>query len=245
MPLTNPKVLITGGAKNIGAGIAKLLHQQGYQVIVADILDPDKADSSKYCLDYFQVDFSDKAATSSFLDQLLATHRIVNLVNNVSIVNPDSVAQFDDEQFPTQLNINLLSAIRLVQALSPAMKAANYGRIVSITSRAVLGKKNRVAYAATKGALLSASRTWALELGKYGITANCVSPGPIGTSAFWENNPRNQQQTAHIIDNIPVGRLGNEKDVANAAAFFLHQDSSFITGQNLFVCGGITTGLAL
>lgn len=245
MSLTKTKVLITGGAKNIGAGIAKFLHQQGYQIIIADILDSAKADSREYCIDYFQVDFSDTTATSSFLKQLLAKHDIVNLINNVSIVSPDSTILFDNQQFPAQLNINLLSAIRLVQALSPVMKVANYGRIVSITSRAVLGKKNRVAYAATKGALLSASRTWALELGRYGITANCISPGPISTSAFWQNNPKNLPQTAQIIDNIPVGRLGNEKDIANATAFFLHKDSGFITGQNLFVCGGVTTGLAL
>lgn len=241
----NSKVLVTGGAKNIGAGIVKHLYQKGYQVIVADILEQDKSEVAKYCTDYFQVDFSNKSEVLYFLEQLLSKHCIVNLINNVAIVNPDSAELFDEILFDKQINVNFLSATRLVQALLPAMKSAGYGRIISIASRVVLGKKNRVAYSATKGALLSVSRTWALELGEYGITVNCISPGPIGTSEFWKNNPKNMLQTTKIINHIPIGRIGTEEDIANAVAFFLDEKSGFITGQNLYVCGGITTGLSM
>ena len=86
------------------------------------------------------------------------------------------------------------------------------------------------------------ARTWALELGRDGITVNCVAPGPIATTAFWDNNPPDAPKTKAIVDTVPVGRMGTPEDVANAVSFFCDDRASFVTGQTLFVCGGVTVG---
>ncbi|MEO2038608.1 MAG: SDR family oxidoreductase, partial [Martelella sp.] len=110
------------------------------------------------------------------------------------------------------------------------------------TSRVTKGKLDRTLYSATKGAAQSMARTWALELGSAGITGNCVAPGPIATTAFWQNNPPDAPKTKAITDAIPVGRMGTPEDVANAVSFFCDARASFVTGQTLFVCGGVTVG---
>lgn len=111
------------------------------------------------------------------------------------------------------------------------------------TSRVTLGKEHRTLYSATKGTAQSMARTWALELAPSGITVNCVAPEPIGTTAFWANNPTDAPLTRQIIDKVPLRRMGRPEDVANAVAFFCAPASGFVTGQTLFVCGGVTVGL--
>jgi 3-oxoacyl-[acyl-carrier protein] reductase len=81
-----------------------------------------------------------------------------------------------------------------------------------------------------------------VELGSDGITVNCVAPGPIATEAFWRNNPPDAPRTREIIEGIPVKRLGTGEDVANAVSFFCAPEAGFVTGQTLFVCGGVTVG---
>ena len=110
------------------------------------------------------------------------------------------------------------------------------------TSRVTLGKVQRTLYSASKGALQSMARTWALELASDGITVNCVAPGPIATTAFWRNNPRDSDYTRNLIASIPLKRMGTPEDVANAVSFFCSDGASFVTGQTLFVCGGVTVG---
>jgi NAD(P)-dependent dehydrogenase (short-subunit alcohol dehydrogenase family) len=123
------------------------------------------------------------------------------------------------------------------------MKAAGFGRIVSVTSRVILGKHMRTAYAASKGAVTSMTRTWALELAKSGITVNAVAPGPIGTELFAANNPADAPETKRILESIPMQRVGTPDEVAHAVSFFLEDRSGFVTGQTMFVCGGMTVGL--
>ncbi|VVO32523.1 3-oxoacyl-[acyl-carrier-protein] reductase FabG [Pseudomonas fluorescens] len=124
------------------------------------------------------------------------------------------------------------------------MKEAGFGRILNMSSRAALGKELRSAYAATKAGLLGMTRVWALELGRFGITANAIGPGPIRTELFERANPPDSPRTQAIIDSIPVKRLGMPDDIAQAAAFFLDARSGFVTGQVLYVCGGMTVGVA-
>jgi NAD(P)-dependent dehydrogenase (short-subunit alcohol dehydrogenase family) len=100
----------------------------------------------------------------------------------------------------------------------------------------------RTAYAAAKAAVQSFSRTWALELAVDGITVNTVAPGPVDTALFALNNPPGSEIRRRKLDRIPVGRLGEPDDIANAVAFFMADASSFVTGQCLYVCGGSSLG---
>ncbi|MDX1433715.1 MAG: SDR family oxidoreductase, partial [Gammaproteobacteria bacterium] len=98
----------------------------------------------------------------------------------------------------------------------------------------------RTSYAGTKGALVSMTRVWALELAAFGISVNAIAPGPVRTELFERANPPDNPRTLQIVEAIPVGRLGEPHDIANAVAFFLDERSSFVTGQVLYVCGGVT-----
>jgi NAD(P)-dependent dehydrogenase (short-subunit alcohol dehydrogenase family) len=124
------------------------------------------------------------------------------------------------------------------------MKAARYGRIVNVSSRTALGKELRTVYSATKAGLHGITRTWALELARHGITVNAIGPGPIGTELFMRVNPADSPRTKAIIDGVPVGRLGTPADIAHAVAFFADGRAGFVTGQVLYVCGGMTIGVA-
>ncbi|MDQ7734613.1 SDR family oxidoreductase [Halomonas sp. SpR1] len=231
--------VVTGGAKNIGQAIALRLQHEGYHVIVVDIVEPE-AESLR--ADAVLVDLADADASHRVMAEIAARNRVSRLINNVGIVAPALLEETQIEDFDRLMHLNVRSALICTQALLPSMKAAGMGRIVINASRVVLGKEARTIYSATKGALQSMARTWALELAEHGITVNCVAPGPIATSAFWENNPPDSERARRIIDNIPLKRMGQPEDVAQAVSFFCDERSSFITGQTLFVCGGVTVG---
>lgn len=231
------KVLITGGAQGIGAAIADRCAADGYQVLIFDRL-------SNPAHPTVEVDLFDRAATASALERILADGHITRLVNNVGAVFPGPVEDQTLDQFDEALALNTRTALQCTQALVPGMRESGFGRIVSMASRAALGKPDRTVYAASKGALISMTRVWALEMGRWGITANAVAPGPIATDLFLRANPPGAPNTQTIIDSIAVGRMGTPEDVAHAVSFHLDERSGFITGQVSYVCGGITVGLA-
>jgi 3-oxoacyl-[acyl-carrier protein] reductase len=228
---TRERVLITGGAAGIGRATAERCRAEGYEVIV---IDREGAG--------IRADLSHPDATAAALDEALSGGPITRLVNNVGIVRPGPVEEQTLADLDLVVSLNIRCSLQCLQALLPGMKAARFGRVVNISSRAALGKELRTVYAASKSALIGMAKVWALELGAHGITANAIGPGPIRTELFDRVNPADSPRTKAIIDAIPVRRVGTPGDVANAVAFLLDQRSGFITGQILYVCGGMTVG---
>ena len=232
--------LVTGGSSGIGAAICDSFVQAGYHVIA---LARRPADTTSALVHNMQVDLADANATREAA--LLAARQfpITTVVHNAGAIRekPLEEVTLDDLQALTSLHV--AASLSLVQAALPAMKQRRYGRIVLISTRAVLGLAKRTVYSATKAAMLGLARTWALELGPHGITANVVAPGPIeATEMFHDVIPANSPKIPKIVESIPVRRLGRPEDVARAVMFFAAPDASFITGQTLFVCGGTSVG---
>jgi 3-oxoacyl-[acyl-carrier protein] reductase len=237
MAVATERVLITGGGAGIGAAVAAQCRQRGWEPVVIDRAVQDVPGG-------IQADLSSPEATAQALEQALKGGPITRLVNNVGVVVPNDAEQQSLAEFDLAVSLNLRCALQCMQALLPGMQAAGFGRIVNMSSRAALGKELRTAYSATKAGLIGMTRVWALELGQHGITANAIGPGPIRTELFDRANPPGAPRTQAIIDAVPVRRVGTPDDVAHATAFMLDAQSGFITGQVLYVCGGMTVGVA-
>jgi NAD(P)-dependent dehydrogenase (short-subunit alcohol dehydrogenase family) len=234
-------VLVTGASRGIGRATAVRLAADGYELVTLDRVPPRAALAAET---FIEVDLASEEETRRALEVATKGRPVTRLVNNVGIVRPGSVEEATSEDLAAVVGLNLRCALQCTQAVLPAMKAERFGRIVSISSRAALGKELRTVYAASKAGLHGMTRTWALELGMHGITVNAVGPGPIGTELFHRANPADSPRTRAIIEGIPVRRLGTPEDVAHAVASLLDDRAGFITGQVLYVCGGMTVGNA-
>jgi 3-oxoacyl-[acyl-carrier protein] reductase len=232
--------LITGGGGDgIGRGIARRLAADGFYIVTLDKIQPATFLPNET---FIEVDLMDISATDTALKKA-CKRPVTRLVNNVGTVFPASLEATRLEDLNEVLSLNLRCSIQCAQAVLPAMKNAKNGRIVNVSSRAALGKELRTAYSASKAGIHGLTRTWALELAQHNITVNAVAPGPIDTELFRRVNPVKSPRTRRIIEGIPIGRLGTPDDIAQVVAFFLDERSSFITGQILYACGGITVGL--
>ncbi len=238
--MTDDYAIITGGARNIGAAIARRLTADGLRVIVIDRVAPEH----DALAEFVEIDLSDTDALPGRIASVAAGRRVTRLINNAGIVAPAPLEATRMEDFDRVQAVNLRAPVICTQAVLPAMQAAGMGRIVNISSRAALGKEWRTAYAASKAGLQGMTRTWALELGRHGITVNAIGPGPIRTSLFEAANPPDDPRTQAIIDAVPVRRMGTPEDIAAAVAFLTSDQAGFVTGQVLYVCGGMTIGAA-
>ncbi|WPB58363.1 SDR family NAD(P)-dependent oxidoreductase [Xylophilus sp. GOD-11R] len=234
-------VLVTGGSRGIGRATVERLVEDGYAVVNLDIAAPLQLAAGET---HIAVDVSDEAALRQALAEATARGPITRLVNNAGIVRPAGIDAATIGDLHAVTAVNLAASIACVQALLPAMRAAKFGRIVSISSRAALGKGERIAYAATKAGVHGLVRTLALELAADGITANAIGPGPIATELFERVNPPGAPSTQRIIDTIPLRRMGQPAEVAHLVASLLDRRAGYTTGQVLYVCGGMTVGLA-
>jgi len=233
--------LVTGASAGIGAAIARALLDAGRTVVNIDYRLPENPPAG---LVSFQADLTDQAQTEAVARQVTEAYDIVGLVNNAGATRPGTADTASMADLDYVVNLHLRTALILTQAVLPAMRAAGFGRIVNMASRAALGKPERVVYSATKAGLIGMTRTLAMELGGDGITVNAIGPGPIATDLFTKSNPAGAPQTERIINSIVVKRLGTPEDVARAAMFFLAPENGFVTGQILYVCGGTTLGVA-
>jgi NAD(P)-dependent dehydrogenase (short-subunit alcohol dehydrogenase family) len=239
MSNNTPVALVTGGSAGIGASICQHLLGDGYQVLN---LSRRKSESRSDRLTDIEVDLSDIEATKGAIAELAAKYEITSLVHNAGVIRPDLIedVKLEDVEYVTRLH--LYTSILLTQGVLDAMKAKKFGRIVLISSRAMLGLETRTGYSATKAAQIGLVRTWAMELGGHGITVNAVAPGPIVTDMFTEVVPEDSDKARQIAASVPVKRLGLPDDVSRAVMFLLSPDNGFVTGQCIFVCGGASLG---
>lgn len=233
----NSSILITGASSGIGRAIAARLVADGHQVVNVDRAPPAQALPRE---SYVEADLAAPERARSLLERIAREHAVWGLVNNVGTVRPAPLEEATLEDLEAVVRLNLGAALVATQAVVGTMKRRGAGRIVNISSRAALGKELRSVYAATKAGLHGFTRTWALELAAHGITVNAVGPGPIETELFRSSNPSGSQRTQALLEGIPLRRLGQPEDVAHAVAGFLDERAGFITGQTLYVCGGMT-----
>lgn len=232
--------IVTGGSRGIGAAISQRLRADGLRVAILDR----EAPSHRDCDEAIEIDLSDVEETHRVLASFCTGKRVTRLVNNAGIVEPADVEGTDPFSIDRVVAVNLRAPLVCLQAVLPSMKAAQLGRVVNISSRVALGKELRTAYSASKAGLHGMTKTWALELGEHGITVNAVGPGPIATELFQRVNPHGDPRTESIIRSVPVKRVGSPQDVAEAVSFFCSETAGFVTGQVLYVCGGMTIGKA-
>ncbi len=241
-PEDSPRTaLVTGGSRGIGRAVVRRLLDDGYRVVNFSRSAPADLWPGEQ---FVAVDLGDTDRLQAAAAELVAAQPVLHLVNNAALIQVADVDRVSTADMQHHLQLNLLAPLLLLQALLPAMKRCGYGRVVNLGSRAALGKPGRSAYGATKAALAGMSRTWALELAPLGITVNTVAPGPVATELFNQSNPPGAPGTLRLTAEIPVGRVGQPEEVAHAVASLLDARAGFITGQTLYLCGGLTVGNA-
>jgi 3-oxoacyl-[acyl-carrier protein] reductase len=233
--------LVTGAARNIGRAIATRLKADGQNILMLDVLDPEDPSLGEFR----RTDLSSSTDTAQAMAWAMGDgRRITRVVNCAGIVAPNRIENVKTEDFERTMAINVRSYIEVMQAVVPQMKEAGFGRVVNIASRAALGFANLTTYAASKAAVVGLTKTWAQELAANGITVNAIGPGPIETDMLTAAHDTKSEQWKAYVKSVPVGRLGKPEDIANGVSFFLDDRASFVTGQVLFICGGMTVGRA-
>lgn len=232
--------VITGASQGIGFAVAQNRADAGDIVIGLA-----RRKSDDFPGDFLETDLSDAKATQQAADEILKKHgHVDHLVNNVGLVKPAKIGTINLDDFDAVMNLNLKPAVILTQAFLPGMKEQHYGRIVNISSLAILGLTDRTAYSAAKAALVSFTRSWALELAEEGIAVNSVAPGPTETKLFRENSPEGSESEKRFLSKVPMKRFATPEEMASAIGFFMEKNSGIITGQTLFVDGGANIGHA-
>lgn len=232
--------LVTGSSTGIGKVLCERLLARGHEVVALSRRSTGIAHPRLHSL---SVDLADRAATAAAAHEIARRFTVSALIHNAGMIRPALLADVRLTDLDALTELHLGSAITLVQALLPAMRAQRFGRIVLMSSRGALGLPTRTVYSATKAGMIGMARTWALELAAEGITVNVVAPGPIGgTEMFHEVVPAASERERKLAAAIPVQRLGTPDDVARAVEFFIAPEAGFVTGQVLYVCGGASVG---
>jgi 3-oxoacyl-[acyl-carrier protein] reductase len=241
--------LITGAGRGIGAATAQRLAADGAHVTVADV-DLSTASETARRLEEAEAqalavacDVANPADVQVAVDQTVERFgRLDILVNNAGIIRDNLLFKMSDEDFDAVLAVHVRGAFLCARAAQKHMVQQRYGRIVSLSSTSALGNRGQINYSAAKAALQGMTRTLAIELGPFGITANAVAPGFIDTDMTRATAERmgvdpevfKQGATQHI----PLRRVGEPSEVASVIAFLASDDASYVSGQVIYVAGG-------
>jgi len=236
--------VVTGAARGIGRAIVFELLRQGRLVAGLDIVEDQLKDLEQAARQAgFEVltrcvDITQTEKLTEVLDSLAEAHGGIGiLVNNAGITRDKLMIQMDDQDFDKVISVNLRAAFVATRVAARSMVRNKFGRIVCISSVAgVMGQAGSANYAASKAGLIGMTKSVAREIGKKGITANCIAPGFIQTD-MTTNLPDMVKEAAMAV--IPVKRFGTVEDVARAVAFLSSDDAGYITGQVLCVDGGM------
>lgn len=243
--------IVTGGARGIGAAVVRRLARDGFKVAALDIDEEQGAEVVAAVRSYGGQALAVGADVSDERDVIAAVERCAAdlgpptvLVNNAGIIRDDLLFRMDTGDWDAVIGVHLRGAFLMTRACQRYMTEAGWGRIISMSSISALGNRGQANYAAAKAGIEGFTRTIALELGPFGVTANAIAPGYIETDMIRQTAARLQEPydefVARIAAGVPVRRMGRPDDIAAAVAFFASDEAGFVTGQTLTVSGGLT-----
>ena len=240
---------VTGGSRGIGKGIVQLFAEEGAKVAFIDLNEEALAETTNELREkgyevYSKVaNVTDSRQVEQAVKEVHDTFGSVDiLVNNAGVIRDNMLFKMTESDWQTVMDVHLKGSFNAAKAAQKYMVEQKYGRIINISSTSALGNRGQANYAAAKAGLQGFTKTLAIELGRYGITANSVAPGFIETEMTKETAARIgisfDDLVKHSVSSIPVGRSGKPADIANAVAFFADEKSSFVNGQVIYVAGG-------
>lgn len=246
--LTGRVALITGGSKGLGKAMARGLAEAGADIIISSRHENELQSALEEILSgtgrkgrYLVADMKNRSQVKQLARSALDfLGRVDILINNAGTNKPQAIDAITDEVWDEVMEINLHSIMALTRALAPQMKERRWGRIIHISSiMALLSKEKRNVYSATKSALLGLARASALDLGEFGITVNCIAPGP-----FLTDLPRSvlsEQEIQTFSNHTALGRWGKPEELVGPMLLLASDAGSYITGTTLVVDGGYVT----
>jgi 3-oxoacyl-[acyl-carrier protein] reductase len=240
---------VTGGSRGIGRAIVEQFAEEGAKVAIIDVNEEALRETAHELSEKGFVIFTKVANVTVAEEVEAAIEEVVNtfgsldiLVNNAGVIRDNMLFKMSDSDWQTVMDVHLKGSFNAARAAQKHMVKNKYGRIINISSTSALGNRGQANYAAAKAGLQGFTKTLAIELGKYGITANSVAPGFIETEMTKDTAKRIGISFEDLIQasvaQIPVGRSGKPTDIANAVAFFADEKSSFVNGQVIYVAGG-------
>jgi 3-oxoacyl-[acyl-carrier protein] reductase len=241
--------VVTGAARGIGAAIGKRLAAQGHAVAVLDLHEDDTAATVDAITGAggralgIGADVANEASVSAAVarvaDELGAP---TILVNNAGILRDNLLFKMTDEDWDSVIGVHLRGTFLMSRAVQKHQVTAGWGRIVNLSSTSALGNRGQTNYAAAKAGIQGLTKTLAIELGPFGVTANAIAPGFIETDMLRQTADRLrisfEDFLAAAAKEIPVGRVGRPEDIAAVAGFLCSEEAGFVSGQVIYVAGG-------